>query len=82
MAMHHLAVATGSACTSASMEPSHVLKAMGREDDMAYASIRFSLGRFTIEEEVEYAIAHIKKAVEKLRAENPKWAAFQTTSLS
>ena len=82
MLSQQIALSSGSACTSASMEPSHVLKAMGRADDMAYASIRFSLGRFTTEEEIDYAIEHVKKAVEKLRAESPEWKAFQTTSLS
>lgn len=77
MAMRKLAVATGSACTSASMEPSHVLKAMGQTDDMAYASIRFSLGRFTTEEEMQFAAKHVTEAVGRLREGNPKWKAFQ-----
>lgn len=73
MAMRDLAVATGSACTSASIEPSHVLKAMGLGDDDAYASIRFSLGRFSTETEVKQAIESVKAAIEKLRAMNPDW---------
>ena len=73
MAMRQLAVATGSACTSASMEPSHVLRAMGLSDELAHASIRFSLGRFTTEEEVDRAIAMVKQAVNKLRQLNPAW---------
>lgn len=73
MAMRDLAVSTGSACTSASIEPSHVLRAMGISDDDAYASIRFSVGRFTTGEEIDYAIAQAKAAIEKLRAANPLW---------
>lgn len=73
MALRHLAVATGSACTSASIAPSHVLHAMGLGDDEAYASIRFSLGRFTTEEEIDAAIGHVKKAIEELRSRNPQW---------
>jgi cysteine desulfurase len=75
-ALHRIAVATGSACTSALMEPSHVLRAMGLRDDLAYASIRFSLGRFTTEEEVDFAIAQVSDAVQKLRALSPAWKAW------
>ena len=75
MAMRDLAVATGSACTSASIEPSHVLKAMGLGDDDAYASIRFSLGRFSTEDEVRQAIRSVTAAIERLRAMNPEWKA-------
>lgn len=73
MAMRDLAVATGSACTSAAIEPSHVLKAMGLGDDDAYASIRFSLGRFSTEKDILQAIESVKAAIEKLRAMNPEW---------
>ncbi|MCL4105831.1 UNVERIFIED_CONTAM: hypothetical protein GTU68_012469 [Idotea baltica] len=73
MALRHLAVATGSACTSASIAPSHVLHAMGLGDDEAYASLRFSLGRFTTEEEIDAAIGHVKRAIEELRSRNPQW---------
>lgn len=73
MAMRDLAVATGSACTSAAIEPSHVLKAMGLGDDDAYASIRFSLGRFSTEEDISQAIESVKAAITKLRAMNPEW---------
>lgn len=73
MAMKDLAVSTGSACTSASIEPSHVLRAMGIADDDAYASIRFSLGRFNTGEEIDHAIPHVIAAIEKLRAVNPTW---------
>ena len=66
-AMRKLAVSTGSACTSAKMEPSHVLKAMGRPDDLAFGSVRFSLGRFTQEEEIQYASSYVKSTLNKLR---------------
>ena len=75
MAMRGVAVATGSACTSAAIEPSHVLAAMGLDSNDAYASIRFSLGRFTTEEEVEETIQIVEAAIKKLRGRNPEWLA-------
>ncbi len=72
-AMRHVAVSTGSACTSATMEPSHVLKAMGMQDQQAYGSVRFSLGRFTTKPEIDYAIEHVREGVHKLREKSPQW---------
>jgi len=73
MAIKDLAVSSGSACTSASLEPSYVLKALGHSDELAHSSIRFSIGRFTREEEVDYAIRLLKQKIEKLRELSPLW---------
>ena len=73
MALKDLAVSSGSACTSASLEPSYVLRALGRDDELAHSSIRFSIGRFTTIEEIDYAIDKIRNAVEKLRNLSPLW---------
>jgi cysteine desulfurase len=71
MGMKEVAVSSGSACTSASLEPSYVLKALGVGDDLAHSSIRFGLGRFTTEEEVDFVVDHVVEAVTKLRAMSP-----------
>ena len=72
-----LAVSSGSACTSASLEPSYVLRALGVEEDMAHTSIRFGLGRFTTEAEVDRAVALTVQHVEKLREMSPLWEMVQ-----
>lgn len=76
MALKDLAVSSGSACTSATIEPSHVLLALGVEDGIAHSSLRFSLGRFTTEAEVDYAIEHVVKGVTWLRDMSPLWEEY------
>ena len=73
MSMKDIAVSSGSACTSASLEPSYVLRAIGRNDELAHSSIRFTIGRFTTEEEVDFTIKQTREAVEKLRDLSPLW---------
>jgi cysteine desulfurase len=73
MAIKDIAVSSGSACTSASLEPSYVLRALGRSDELAHSSIRFTLGRFTTEEEIDFAVNLIKQKIGKLRDLSPLW---------
>jgi len=77
MALSNLAISSGSACTSASLEPSYVLRALGRNDELAHSSIRFTMGRYTTEEEVDRTIEHIRKAVDKLRELSPLWDMYK-----
>lgn len=77
LAIKDLAVSSGSACTSASLEPSYVLKALGVEEELAHTSIRFGIGRFTTQEEIDYAADLLKKAVFKLREMSPLWEMVQ-----
>jgi cysteine desulfurase len=77
MALKDLAVSSGSACTSASLEPSYVLRAIGRNDELAHSSIRFTLGRFTTEAEIDYIIPLIRQKIQKLRDLSPLWDMYR-----
>lgn len=77
MGIKDLAVSSGSACTSASLEPSYVLKSLGLDDELAHSSIRFGLSRFTTVEEIDYAVEHVKQAVHQLRELSPLWEMFK-----
>ncbi|WP_020652968.1 IscS subfamily cysteine desulfurase [Massilia niastensis] len=77
MAIKDIAVSSGSACTSASLEPSYVLRALGRSDELAHSSIRFTIGRFTTEEEIDFAVNLLKSKVGKLRELSPLWDMFK-----
>ncbi len=75
MAMRDVAVSSGSACSAADPEPSHVLRAMGLSEDLARSSLRFGLGRFTTEDEVDFAAEAVASAVERLRSQGVAWSA-------
>jgi len=77
MALKDVAISSGSACTSASLEPSYVLRALGLNDELAHSSLRFSIGRYTTEEDIDYVVAHLREAVEKLRELSPLWDMYR-----
>ncbi len=77
MSLKDLAISSGSACTSASLEPSYVLRALGLSDELAHSSLRFSIGRYTTTEEIDYAIAQVRRAVGKLRELSPLWDMYK-----
>ena len=77
MAVSDIAVSSGSACTSASLEPSYVLRALGRSDELAHSSIRFSIGRFTTEQQIDYTVELLKSKIAKLRALSPLWDMYK-----
>ena len=77
MSLPDIALSSGSACTSASLEPSYVLRALGLNDELAHSSLRFSIGRFTTEENIDQAISSVRTAVEKLRELSPLWDMYK-----
>ncbi len=77
MSLKDLAISSGSACTSASLEPSYVLRALGLNDELAHSSLRFSFGRFTTEEDVDTAVEQLRNAVGKLRELSPLWDMYK-----
>jgi cysteine desulfurase len=77
MAIKDVAVSSGSACTSASLEPSYVLRALGRQDELAHSSIRFTIGRFTTVEEIDYTIQLLHRQIGKLREMSPLWEMYK-----
>ena len=77
MSLKDLAISSGSACTSASLEPSYVLRALGLNDELAHSSLRFSFGRFTTEDDVDQAAQSVRHAVDKLRELSPLWDMYQ-----
>jgi cysteine desulfurase len=77
MGMKELAVSSGSACTSASLEPSYVLRALGRNDELAHSSIRFTIGRWTTEADIDFAVKLIHERIGKLREMSPLWEMFK-----
>jgi cysteine desulfurase len=77
MGVKGIAVSSGSACTSASLEPSYVLRALGRSDELAHSSLRMTIGRFTTAEEIDYAVSALKDRVAKLRELSPLWEMYK-----
>ena len=77
MALKNKAVSSGSACTSASLEPSYVLRALGRDDELAHSSIRFTIGRFTTAEEIDYVVQTTREQVQRLRDLSPLWDMYK-----
>ena len=77
MAIKDIAVSSGSACTSASLEPSYVLRALGRDDELAHSSIRMTIGKYTSEDEIKHTVELLKNAVTKLRSLSPLWDMYK-----